>query len=177
MREWLPGLALLAAGCLSTPPESVSIDAGGDSLDAGADPCDGVPSSGCALFSCEATGSCYRLCVGTVGLADADCSGGSRLLETETRPELDCVRANNDDAMWLGLVQGETVMVDEAWAWQSSGQPPEQTFWDPVEPNDDPNEGENYEEQCAVITSHSGEWADVPCDADMPSFVCEFPGQ
>ena len=175
MRGWAAGLALIAAGCLSAPPDSVAFDAGDQSFDAGVDPCDGVPASGCALFSCEVTGSCYRLCSQPETMAAAECDGGSQLLETETRDELECARTNNGDSMWIGLVQGDSEEVDAAWTWQSSGLAPETTYWDPVEPNDDPTEGEDGEEQCAIIAEHSGEWADVACDVIIPTFVCEYP--
>jgi len=173
-------LALVAMSCLATPPESIvpgGTDAGeGGDAGGGDDPCDGVPAGDCALFSCEVTGACYQLCFGDDIMAAAECTGGSRLLETETQDELDCVRANNDQAMWIGLVQDEAAAeVEAGWTWQSLGLPPETTFWDPVEPNDDPSEDEDGEEQCAIITSDSGLWADDRCDTTIPTFVCEYP--
>ena len=173
VRRWAAGFALAAAGCLATPPGSLSPDASEQ-----ADLCEGEPPDGCAFFTCPTTASCYRLCFQerSFGNASAGCGGSGTLLETETRDELDCAQAHNTDNLWIGLVQ-EDVATDFAagWTWQSSGLPPESRFWNEIEPNDDPSDVEDGEEQCAIIVAETGEWADVMCELAVAAEVCEFP--
>jgi hypothetical protein len=158
----------LLAACLQAPPEGPAADG---------DPCDGIAADGCELFTCPGSRSCYRFCVEERAFFAADCAGfgpGGKVVETETRDELECVHAHNVSSIWIGLMQDDSATdLDEGWRWVSTGETPALTLWDEIEPNDDPTDIEDGEEQCAIVPPTTGEWADVACSTPVASLVCE----
>lgn len=179
-------LALAGFACLQAPPTTPTdaaipdidgavgvIDAGGSD---GADPCRDVAADGCQLFTCAGSSSCYRLCLAEVAFAVATeiCAPDGKVLETETRSELDCAHERNLSSMWIGLVQDDgAVELDEGWSWRATGLVPEETYWGEIEPTDADNTENGYE-QCALLQITTGEWADVKCEDAIATAACEI---
>jgi hypothetical protein len=180
-------LALVAAvapaliGCstlLELEPPALSPDAGIDAPDARPDAaattreCPAAPT-GCALFECGVSTSCYYVCEAAVRweLAQSYCTEVGGLATIDAQAEQDCVTAaahpTNAAPVWIGYHQptgsGEP---SDGWAWAVGTSP--YTNWASFEPND-----LSGDQDCASMTNN-GQWADTLCSYSR-RFVCELP--
>jgi hypothetical protein len=68
----------------------------------------------------------------------------------------------NNNTWWIGFNDRVT---EDVWVWEN-GSPDSYTNWGGVEPND--WQGED----CGIMNTPVGDWADFPCEWDEP-YICE----
>ncbi|HEY5926870.1 MAG TPA: C-type lectin domain-containing protein [Kofleriaceae bacterium] len=137
--------------------------------------------SGCALFKCNASTSCYYLCgtstSGQVGWATARnaCAnnGMGCIVTINNQTEQDCIAQRSQpvfpDNVWFGLRQSSSGSEPGGgWGWECGTSSYATPAWGTSEPN---NQGGN--EDCGILSTGGG-WNDGDCDTES-RFVCELP--
>jgi hypothetical protein len=166
----------------SPPVVDAAADAAPDAMLAACPPA----PSGCTLFSCTDSTSCYYACSTQRTWSDArdrcvqDQIGCLATIESES--ENSCIFANTNpvfpDLLWFGYKQpSEQATPLTGWEWEcgaSSFVAPNWGGSDPFsEPNDGTeNDGEDDDENCASMGQGSA-WIDIDCDTPE-RYVCEL---
>jgi hypothetical protein len=186
MIRWL---LILVAGCsfnpTTTPPDDGAVD---DTPRDGTDdaapdaPVDALPAcpappSGCTLFSCAGSTSCYYECARVSSYTEARDGCSSRALGCLTT--IDSVEENaciaqqvapvfNSKLMYFGFRQDAAAAEPaEGWGWECGTTGYTAGNWGDFEPNNAGNE------DCGLMIQ-DGAWIDGICGASAV-YVCELP--
>ena len=185
-RAWL--VAVMAVGCSFDPAAPPVTDDGaiadsspGDGS-ADAPPVDApaacpIPPSGCTLFSCDGSSSCYYECARVSSYAEARDRCSSRALGCLAT--IDAVEENvciaqrvapvfDGKMVYLGFRQDSGAAEPGAgWGWECGASGFTAGNWGDYEPNNEGNE------DCGLMIQN-GAWIDGTCGASAV-YVCELP--
>jgi hypothetical protein len=137
--------------------------------------------SGCELFECAESTSCYYKCPARswTGARDQCVTDQRGCLATINSASEDvCLFANVGplvfpDLAWFGYRQASNQATPIAgWDWECGNSTYLAPNWGAFEPNDG-NNSENNAENCAAIGA-DGAWIDIGC-SDQKRYVCELP--
>jgi hypothetical protein len=188
-------ITLVLAACQYSPQRSAPMiiddDGGPTASDAPADtttvppdmmvlpPCPPAPS-GCTLFECEESTSCYYECAPRSWTSARDQCATDQigcLATINSTNEDACLFTNTSpitfpDLVWFGYRQAANQATPiSGWDWECGSSSYLAPNWGATEPNDS-NGSENNSENCASIGS-GGAWIDISC-GDSRRYVCEL---